>query len=458
MATLTVKGTRASAEQIANIVLLCKIGKQMGATLPQLAGALATMMQESNCQNIKGGDRDSAGLFQQRPSMGWGTYAQVTDPDYAIRKFLTPYLSYCRKGQSPISASNSVQRSAYPTAPAQWLSESTKDVGVVTQGKDFVDVTTGGTKTNVATGGTTQTVVRTEPYEFSRGTPNQPETSWDCLGRLATEVNWSRFMRGGQLWFVSSQWLSQQRPRFVFATGVQGVVSIAFSNDSRRNAAECTVTAVALRWSVLPGDVVTVKDQGPANGNWLVASTRRTLAAATTEITLKRPAPKLPEPAPQQDTTTVNVAGKTDYTLSSANLKGATNQAARAYYFADIMSRWHIPYSINHRTLVDHPPDADCSSSCSWVLWKAGFPLPGNKQHAGAWAPVSGEFESWGAAGFGKYMTIMCNAEHIWIRWNGIGPAWRFDTSPHNSGPNGPQQRTGPRSEDGFMQRHWPGL
>lgn len=452
MATLTVKGSRASGAQVQNIVLLCKIGKSMGANNSQLAGALATMMQESSCVNLSGGDRDSVGLYQQRPSCGWGSYAQCSDPNYSIRKFLTPYLSYCRQGHSPIAASNLVQRSAYPSAPAKWYSESWKDVGIVTGGKDYSDVTFGS-----ISGGGGATVVRNMPYEFSRGTPNKPETSWDCMGRLADEVQWRRFMRAGSLYFVSEKWLAQQPPRFVFQTGKQGVMAISFSNDSRRNAAECTVTAVAKRWSVLPGDVVTVAGQGPANGAWLVSNVRRSLTSATTDITLKRPAPVLPEPAPQTSSTSVNVGGMGSVpTLSGYNAKGAPNQAARAYYFADIMSRWNLPYlygGLHYAGAMRtaHPANADCSGSVCWVLYRAGL-------YNSTSAIVSGSFTSWGSPGEGKYMTVYCNAEHVWIHWKGLGPAWRFDTSPHGDGASGPRQRGSARSSSGFTARHWPNL
>ena len=49
--------------------------------------ALATAQQESRLRNLDYGDRDSLGLFQQRPSQGWGTEAQVQDPAYAAGKF-----------------------------------------------------------------------------------------------------------------------------------------------------------------------------------------------------------------------------------------------------------------------------------------------------------------------------------------------------------------------------------
>ena len=49
--------------------------------------AIATAMQESKVRNVKFGDRDSLGLFQQRPSQGWGTAEQILNPEYSTNKF-----------------------------------------------------------------------------------------------------------------------------------------------------------------------------------------------------------------------------------------------------------------------------------------------------------------------------------------------------------------------------------
>ena len=457
MATgVTVKGARANAGQVANIRLLCQIAKQMGATAEQMAGALATMTQESTCVNLQGGDRDSAGLFQQRPSCGWGSYAQVTTPSYAIGKFLTPYLTYCKQGMSVLAASNKVQGSAYPSAPGQWLAESRRDVQVIMGSGDFGDVTT------LGGGYSMDTSTRIVPYEFSRGSAGQKENSWDCIGRLATEVTWDRFMRGGVLWFVSETWLGRQTPRFAFAEGARGILSITHDADARRPAAEATVSAVADRWSVLPGDVVRVSSEGPADGLWLVHSTRRSIYDPTTEIDLKRPVPKKDEPANATQSTTTTVGGITTNRLGASQVSGGAaagpELAQKIYNAAKFMSDMKLPYSIGARTLVAHPPSADCSSSCSWVLLAAGLPLPGGVK-AGQWAPVSGQFESWGQAGMGRWVTVMCSAEHIWLRFTGVGPAWRFDTSPHGCGdPDGPRLRNCARDTAGFTTRHWPGL
>jgi hypothetical protein len=92
--------------------------------------ALATAMQESKLYNLgdlgANNDHDSLGLFQQRPSMGWGTPEQVTDPVYASTAF---YLALQQvpgwESMAVTVAAQSVQRSAFPNAYAQWETDAT---------------------------------------------------------------------------------------------------------------------------------------------------------------------------------------------------------------------------------------------------------------------------------------------------------------------------------------------
>jgi hypothetical protein len=87
--------------------------------------AVATAIQESTLENLTYGDRDSLGLFQQRPSAGWGTPAEITNPTYAADAFLHALADYQRNdpnwARQPLwEAAQGVQRSAFPTAYAQW--------------------------------------------------------------------------------------------------------------------------------------------------------------------------------------------------------------------------------------------------------------------------------------------------------------------------------------------------
>jgi hypothetical protein len=87
--------------------------------------ALATAIQESKLLNLPDGDRDSAGLFQQRPSQGWGTYQQVTDPVTASTAFFDRLVAVPDWRRLPVTdAAQAVQRSAFPDAYEQHAEES----------------------------------------------------------------------------------------------------------------------------------------------------------------------------------------------------------------------------------------------------------------------------------------------------------------------------------------------
>jgi cell wall-associated NlpC family hydrolase len=106
-----------SAEQKANAVKIYNAGRSMGATRSDQIVAIMTAMQESGLVNLNHGDRDSVGLFQQRPSQGWGTVQQCMDPTYAAKKFFSALFNIknrdkMTKGQQ----AQAVQRSAYPSA------------------------------------------------------------------------------------------------------------------------------------------------------------------------------------------------------------------------------------------------------------------------------------------------------------------------------------------------------
>ncbi|GLJ61566.1 hypothetical protein GCM10017576_16960 [Microbacterium barkeri] len=76
-----------NAPQTENAQMIIRIGRELGIPDKGIAIALATAMVESSLRNVSWGDRDSLGLFQQRPSTGWGTEEQILDRDYSIRVF-----------------------------------------------------------------------------------------------------------------------------------------------------------------------------------------------------------------------------------------------------------------------------------------------------------------------------------------------------------------------------------
>ncbi|KZX20850.1 peptidoglycan-binding domain-containing protein [Rathayibacter tanaceti] len=119
-----------SDEQLSNVRTIIAEGKAAGVPEYGWVIAIATAMQESRLRNLTGGDRDSVGLFQQRPSAGWGSASELVDPVYASRAFYGAANSPTSnrglldvpdwQSLSVTQAAQAVQVSAYPDAYAQW--------------------------------------------------------------------------------------------------------------------------------------------------------------------------------------------------------------------------------------------------------------------------------------------------------------------------------------------------
>jgi hypothetical protein len=112
-------------EQMAHASTIAAVAMDQGLPSRAVTVGLATAMQESKLYNLPGGDHDSAGLFQQRPSQGWGSVDQVTDPVYAAQAFFGALLQVQQWQTLPVTkAAQEVQRSAYPDAYAKHADEA----------------------------------------------------------------------------------------------------------------------------------------------------------------------------------------------------------------------------------------------------------------------------------------------------------------------------------------------
>ncbi|WUQ32383.1 hypothetical protein OG764_13505 [Streptomyces sp. NBC_00239] len=109
-----------SSEQAANAATIAAVGTAKGMPERAVTIAVATAMQESGLRNLDHGDRDSLGLFQQRPSQGWGTPEQVRDPVYAAGIFYDRLAEVRGYSRLPLTvAAQRVQLSAFPQAYAK---------------------------------------------------------------------------------------------------------------------------------------------------------------------------------------------------------------------------------------------------------------------------------------------------------------------------------------------------
>ncbi|MFJ6939379.1 hypothetical protein [Streptomyces sp. NPDC101132] len=109
-----------SPEQAANAATIAAVGTRKALPERAVTIALATAMQESGLRNLDHGDRDSLGLFQQRPSQGWGTPEKIMDPVYSAGIFYDRLVKVRGYSRLPLTvAAQKVQLSGFPQAYAK---------------------------------------------------------------------------------------------------------------------------------------------------------------------------------------------------------------------------------------------------------------------------------------------------------------------------------------------------
>ncbi|AEV86816.1 hypothetical protein ACWT_5798 [Actinoplanes sp. SE50] len=139
-------------EQVGNASTIVAVGSRLRIPRYGWVIAVATAMQESSLRNLGDlgahNDHDSLGLFQQRPSQGWGTPAQIMQPEYAATQFYQHLLRVDGWQTMTLTrAAQAVQRSAYPDAYAKWQPDAERLVTTVTgsSGAGFGCAAAGGT-------------------------------------------------------------------------------------------------------------------------------------------------------------------------------------------------------------------------------------------------------------------------------------------------------------------------
>ncbi len=428
---LTVKGKRATAEQLKVLADVLAVGVALKAPGRVNEAAIVTVIQESVARNLRGGDRDSAGAFQQRPSQGWGTLAQVRNVRYAARSFYTKAIAYHRthKSASVGAIAQHVQRSAYPSAYARWAKEATAIL------KAYVPAGEGG-----STGGALKRI------EYTRGMPGGPrgENSWEALLRLADEVGWRRWAYRGRVYIMSEVYLYRSRAWATIRPDDEFLLEPPdYDVDVGKRAAEVTLTVRSGRWATPPGAIIALEGFGRAlDGRWLVSKAGRPLigdGASIATVTLTKPRPELPEP--------VEAADSNGGALPAALKRMLT----KAKSISD--KRWAYKWGGGHGSFAG---PYDCSGAVSAVLNAGGF-LSTPQTTVG--------LASFGEAGEGTYVTVWVKnvanmrEAHVFLEIKEPGKAARhWGTGNWGSGFTGAGYKPQMHSKSGFKPRHPKGL
>ncbi len=197
---------RLTFTQADNAATVAAVGSRMGMPDHAVTVALATALQESKLVNVEAGDRDSAGLFQQRPSQGWGSYADVTDPVRASVSFYHALAHVSGWQAMPVAtAAQAVQHSGAPGAYEQWEPEA-RAVAAALTGETHAALTCTGVPINPPG----QDLVRTASAEL--GTAHlsghhRPKRGWLLASWLvahAKRLAVERVSFGGLTWTADS--------------------------------------------------------------------------------------------------------------------------------------------------------------------------------------------------------------------------------------------------------------
>jgi cell wall-associated NlpC family hydrolase len=170
-------GVALNATQAANAAIIYNVAATRGLTPHDAALGIGTAMQESSLTNLKGGDKDSVGLFQQRPSQGWGTVAQIEDPQYSAGKFFDALVKVPSYETLPFTAAaQAVQRSGIPGAYAKWENFANAVVAVLVkngQTQSNASSLTGGAggAGALASGGATGTNIASVAFNLIKSHP-----------------------------------------------------------------------------------------------------------------------------------------------------------------------------------------------------------------------------------------------------------------------------------------------
>jgi len=449
-AELTVKGKRATQSQIRLMQRTLDVADSLDAGEKATLALVEACIVESLFANLSGGDRDSRGILQVRDSTAKGMGISNTNVAECVNAFLTRGFYHDEMGgggaiaiaarHPEVSAgrvAQGTQGSGVPNAYDKWEAEA----------KKIVDAYEGG-------GVTSTQVVRKLPYQFRRGgTDGAPEDSWTCLQRLAEEVKWRCFMAAGACFFISETELLKARPRMILDEGSPGVTAIDFDLDTGKPVDEVSLTARARRWAAAPGAVVQLRNCGPADGRWLVASLSRSLFDAETTISLRRPAKPLAEPAPETETSTAIS------TSVARSIGAAGSQVDRAYRAARAIDAKRYPYVYGGGHAKAGSPSGggyDCSGSVSAVLAAAGMGL-----RVGGPAMDSNRLMNWGEAGAGEFITVYARpgstTGHAWMTFKVDGQEQHFGTGDWGKGWGGAGFNPRMHPKEGFTVRHWPG-
>jgi len=337
-AHITIKGVAPRDDQIKNINDILNEGMKLKARRKILVTAMMVAIGESSITNLDcvqkyGRCPDGPiGVFQQYHSDGWPASNIVTIDAHAFldaaisvdRQY--PNISYAQLGtKAQNSGVDPLGLTGQFLTYSEYISTFRLEAEriVTAWGVAGGDIQSQGVANNPGAAGSdpftptgAPTAVSgpdTSTIQWHRGAPVrksakhgsirqwQPEDSWDCMQRMANEVQWWCYFYVDDLHFEKGDDILSRTPDWTLKEFNEGVDYINGDYDRNKVNGTVTITAETRLWQAQPGDVILLEEMGPWDGRWIMTDYERDLISgqitSTATITLKKPQPALPEPS-----------------------------------------------------------------------------------------------------------------------------------------------------------------
>lgn len=294
-ANLTVKGTKATDEQIRNMAEVINTSDGIDNITDRCEIAvIEAVIIESEVKNNPGGTGTSSGILQLLASTG----ASMNINPMNISDCVT---AFHEKGFTTGKGSIKLNRENPNKSPG-WIAQQCQGSGypdrydtVEDEATRWLEAAHGGTLKGIETGGGDYR----KSYQYER---QDGESSWSCFQRLAGEVNWRCFPIGRALHYISDPDLMRQRVQYVVTPEDDAVIDFEYDMDWNKPANDATLTVNLERWGAPPGAVIILDGWGTPDGRWLVKSLRRDWFQREAEIVLGQPEATKAEDAPGKGT------------------------------------------------------------------------------------------------------------------------------------------------------------
>lgn len=435
-AAVTIKGVAPNHEQVNNLNSALSLGQQLGASQTALQALIISGIAESTWQSVaNSGGSPYWGVLQ-------GSMSEFAQDDVAgqVQSFLEGGKGFQAGGAITLS-----QTEADPGVIAYKVEGDLSNFPNVAAATYFYDQWLDEAKAIIKAGGAATGAVPTlsDVSQLTRGTADNPdESSWDCIQRLAQEVNWSAWTNGDTMYYMDGPTIASQKPSVYLSLDVTGTTWTATNPTDGDVALDCVSnfegtydntafqyqsthtkkgkvqrqtrirtpqTPSQVKFNMIcgvldyrAGDVFVFQNSGPTDGRWIVEdATRNCIADNFTQFTLGPPT--LPNLEPAATTTGLALSGSAgspnklaaDSQISSpatgngvaqaARLALADQQAQNCYVYSESLAAGRNGYDVrsNGGTLFGPAPRTmDCSAFATLCYNAAGLDDPSHLGYA----------------------------------------------------------------------------